>query len=347
MLQATYFCKMKYQLGDEIIVLHTKEEGKVIELINDKMVLIEIRGVQFPAYIDQIDFPYFQRFTKKNKDIKSAPKKYIDQIQKEKLTAPSEINDEGVWLYLLPAYELDDFNDEVIHSFKIYLNNKNNQAYHFIYNQFIDDTSQFELGSQIHPHKDFYLHDIAFESFSDNPVLSFDMEMVNPDKTKETKLILEKKLRSKQIFKMAQDMRSRNEPVLKFELFRAWPNKKTTELKPSYKEINIGNKALPQKQTTTPTPRSVIDLHIDKITNEYKSLDNYTILQMQLDEFEKWYWIAIEHRMPNLTVIHGVGTGKLKDELHETLKSKKFINSFINQYHPAYGYGATEIYFKY
>jgi hypothetical protein len=56
---------MKYQVGDDIIVLHSNEEGKVIEIMNDKMVMIEVRGVKFPAYTDQIDFPYFHRFTKK------------------------------------------------------------------------------------------------------------------------------------------------------------------------------------------------------------------------------------------------------------------------------------------
>ncbi|MFZ8278351.1 hypothetical protein ACO1KY_14530, partial [Staphylococcus aureus] len=56
---------MKYQIGDDILVLHSNEEGKVVEIINDKMVMIEVRGVKFPAYMDQIDFPYFHRFTKK------------------------------------------------------------------------------------------------------------------------------------------------------------------------------------------------------------------------------------------------------------------------------------------
>jgi len=56
---------MKYQVGDEIVVLHTNEEGKVVEIINNKMVMIEVRGVKFPSYTDQIDFPYFKRFTEK------------------------------------------------------------------------------------------------------------------------------------------------------------------------------------------------------------------------------------------------------------------------------------------
>ena len=56
---------MKYQIGDEILVLHSNEEGKVVDFINDKMVMIEVRGVKFPAYMDQIDFPYYKRFTEK------------------------------------------------------------------------------------------------------------------------------------------------------------------------------------------------------------------------------------------------------------------------------------------
>jgi len=46
-------------------VLHSDEEGKVVEIINEKMVMIEVRGVKFPAYMDQIDFPYFKMFSQK------------------------------------------------------------------------------------------------------------------------------------------------------------------------------------------------------------------------------------------------------------------------------------------
>ena len=58
---------MKYQPGDKIIVLLTDEEGQVVEIMNEKMVMIEVKGVRFPAYMDQIDFPYFKMFTEKRK----------------------------------------------------------------------------------------------------------------------------------------------------------------------------------------------------------------------------------------------------------------------------------------
>jgi dsDNA-specific endonuclease/ATPase MutS2 len=46
-------------------------------------------------------------------------------------------------------------------------------------------------------------------------------------------------------------------------------------------------------------------------------------------------------------MIHGVGSGKLKDEIHELLKVKKEVKSFFNKYDPRFGYGATEIFFQF
>ena len=36
---------MKYEPGDKIIVMLTNEEGKVVEIMNEKMVMIEVKGV--------------------------------------------------------------------------------------------------------------------------------------------------------------------------------------------------------------------------------------------------------------------------------------------------------------
>ena len=93
--------------------------------------------------------------------------------------------------------------------------------------------------------------------------------------------------------------------------------------------------------------RSVVDLHIEKLTDSWKHLTNYEILQLQLKAFEKYYDLALSHYQASLIVIHGVGQGRLKDEIHDILKTKKEVGSFVNQYSPSYGYGATEILFSY
>ncbi|HRI22559.1 MAG TPA: hypothetical protein PLA68_16470, partial [Panacibacter sp.] len=93
--------------------------------------------------------------------------------------------------------------------------------------------------------------------------------------------------------------------------------------------------------------RSVIDLHMEKLSNDWSRMSNFEILTMQLREFEKWYNLSVAHLQPNLVVIHGVGSGKLRDEIHEILKTKKEVRFFINQYDHRFGYGATEIFFQY
>ncbi|WP_315816038.1 hypothetical protein [Paraflavitalea speifideaquila] len=57
---------MKFQIGDKVVVLHSNDDGEVVDIINEKMVMVDVRGVKFPAYTDQLDFPYFKRFTEKN-----------------------------------------------------------------------------------------------------------------------------------------------------------------------------------------------------------------------------------------------------------------------------------------
>ena len=113
---------MKYQLGDKVLVLHSNEEGEVVDIINDKMVLIDVEGVRFPVYMDQIDFPYFKRFSEK-KNFSSAGserkknKIYIDDVKKEKPTSKYKVS-EGVWISFLPVFDKDVFDDDVVEALR-------------------------------------------------------------------------------------------------------------------------------------------------------------------------------------------------------------------------------------
>lgn len=340
---------VKYQPGDDIIILHTKDEGKIIEILNDKMLLVEVSGVHFPVYIDQIDFPYFHRFTnKKQTALPKASRKYIDDVPKEKKSAAIN-KDEGVWLSLIPKFTLDEFGDEVVELFKLYLINKNGIGYKFIYKQEFFGEESFELKGEVLIRHDFYLHDIAFSDFNDNPSFNFEFSLITLDKAKADHYEALIKLKPKQLFQRIEDMKQKNEPSIIFKLFDEYPLKQIDEkieLSENLIKKNKAYKAEKIREHLEPA-RSVVDLHIEKLTNEWQHLSNFEILTIQLKEFEKWYDLAIAHRLPELTIIHGVGTGKLRDEIHDILKTKKEVKTFVNQYHPRYGYGATEIYFQY
>src|SRR4051812_36116865 len=155
---------MKYEVGDDIIVVHSNDEGKVIEIVNDKMVIIEVKGVKFPAYMDQIDFPYFKRFTQKKLfPHEKKPKVYVDQVQKEKRRDEVKVAD-GIWIMLFPKFETDLFGDDVVDRFKVYLVNRTESGYEFNYKLSFLGTPDFEITSEVLPFKDFYLHDVPFES---------------------------------------------------------------------------------------------------------------------------------------------------------------------------------------
>ncbi|MEX6686984.1 hypothetical protein QTN47_05740 [Danxiaibacter flavus] len=341
---------MKYQVGDDIIVLHSNEEGKVIEIVNDKMVMIEVRGVKFPAYMDQIDFPYFHRFTKKKVVEEKKPvKTYVENIPKEKPTANKIKVEDGIWLSFLPKFGLDEFNDEVVEEFKVYLVNKTENAYKFIYRQVFFGEPDFELRNEVLAFQDFYLHDIPFEDLNDNPHFTFEFSLLKENKKKADFFEASVKLKAKQVFLRIEEMKKRNEPTLSYELFSKYPDKvqdDKIELTPLVAKGYKLYDAARTRQNLEPA-RSVIDLHIEKLLNDFKHLSNFEILTLQLKEFEKWYELAIAHHQPSLTVIHGVGSGRLRDEIHDLLKVRKEVKTFINQYDPRFGYGATEIFFQY
>ena len=92
-------------------------------------------------------------------------------------------------------------------------------------------------------------------------------------------------------------------------------------------------------------PLHVVDLHIEKLCYNYRGLSNAEIILLQLDTFEKYFHLAWVHHLGTLTVIHGVGKGTLKSEIHRWLKDRPEVRSFENRYHPLYGNGATVIQF--
>ena len=336
---------MKYEIGDKIIVLLTDEEGTVVDIMNDKMVMIEVRGVKFPAYMDQIDFPYFKMFTQKKPVEKK--KIYVDNIKKEKSVAKQKTGD-GVWLNFIPVFDKDVFDDDIVEKLRIYLVNHNEEEYSFHYNLFFTGESHFELKNTIRGNSDFYLHDVNFEDLSDNPKFDVEFSLVNENKKKAPYYETSLKLKGKQLFKKIEELQLKNEASFSYELFITYPDKAEEEKVDLSRLGNAGFRvydASRGREHLAPA-RSVVDLHIEKLTDNWKHLSNFDILTMQLSTFEKYYELAVLHHQRELIIIHGVGEGKLRDEIHERLRYKDEVKSFVNQFHHAYGYGATEIFFK-
>lgn len=339
---------MKYQVGDIVLILHSGEEAVITDIINDKMLMVDVKGVNFPVYMDQVDFPYFKRFTEKKITPAKKEKQYIDDVRKEKKAEQNRVED-GVWLTFLPVMDTDEFGDVIVEELKLHLVNHTSLRYNFTYKLQYFGKPDFELKNSVHPFEDFYLHDIPFDNLNDSPSFEFDFSLAEPDKKKSDHFESSVKLKPKLLFARIEELKQNNQATFSQLLFETYPEKVIEDT------VGMGRHAANRykiyeaseaRQHLEPA-RTVIDLHIEKLADDWKHMSNFEIMSLQLKTFEKYYQLAIAHHQSSLIVVHGVGEGVLRDEIHDILRLKKEVKSFVNQYHPGFGYGATEIFFQY
>lgn len=338
---------MQFEIGDKVVVKLTNEEAEVIEVINDKMLMIDVKGVRFPAYADQLEYPYFKRFTEKKLITPKKEKKFIDDVRRETKPVNKKVAD-GVWLTFIPVMDSDEFGDDVVEQLKVHLINRMETGYKFNYQLSYVNKEGFELNNEVHAFEDFYLHDVPFENLNDSPVFSFEFSLMKPDKNKADYYESSLKLKAKQVFNRIQELKEKGEAHFSYKLFDKYPDKEIKESFDLSRLSGAGYKvyeASQARQHLEPAKQE-IDLHIEALTDDHERMNNFEKLTLQLKTFEKYLDLAIAHHQKSMIVIHGVGAGKLRDEIHEILKLRREVKTFVNQYHPAYGYGATEVYFK-
>ena len=114
------------------------------------------------------------------------------------------------------------------------------------------------------------------------------------------------------------------------------------------------NKVLFQKQKSPPQTRiskphnknnpaseMEINLHIEELIDDYSRMSNAQIMQIQLRHFQKALDTAHSNSCRKLIVIHGVGNGRLKQEVRTILSDENL--RFHDASFSKYGFGATEV----
>lgn len=336
---------MKFQEGDKIIVLATGERGEVVEWINKKMLLIEVDGVRFPVYADQVNFPYYNDFTSK-KTIAVKKQQSIPFPKPEKIVKKM-IERDGVWLSFFPVLDKDVFDDDIISYYKIHLLNHTDDDLTVELSFYYGNKKEMDLKHQIRALEDMYLFDLPFENLNDQPRIEFLFYLQQADKKRVSQYEVLFKPKPKQIFKWSEEVLLSQKASFPVRLFETYPLKPAEVEHADMDKLRAaGFKIYPAEKIrrNLPAARTLIDLHADKLFDAMHLQDPIQIMDVQLRAFEKFYEEGLAHGLTELTVIHGVGTGKLKEEIHELLQHKKEVKSFVNRLHPQFGYGATEIF---
>jgi hypothetical protein len=335
---------MKFSIGDKVLLKRTMEEAEVYSIISSSMVEVIFEDTVFPIFLDEIDHPYLHWFTQK----KNTEKKTLQELPLEKDFIVPEIQP-GFHLLFIPQYQLHAMEEQV-YKVKVYLLNGLQQDVSFDYkvaNHFVD----FKLQSQVFNNQSFYVHDLDFEAISANP--NFTIIVYHLDEFKNRGYAeLQLKLNTKKLAQHLHESKIQGIPSFQYAL---WQNKRAVKIddaqpkESSIKYLKIGAqraKHVQNKGYEHYYLPDVIDIHIEKLVPNYKGMHNAEILQLQL----KHAMHAVEHaytaNKDRITIIHGVGEGVLKDQLHDLLKCNAHVKSFNNNWQQNFGFGATEIYLK-
>lgn len=343
---------MKYQIGDKVLLLHSKEEATIIDFLDNEMVSVDVQGVQFPVFLDQIDFPYYYQFSSSQKKITpekpNVIKSTLDELRVEKNNPDRSIEGGNLSFVLLPVIA-DSSEEWLVDLFKVYLHNGLSHSLQFSYQVSLLGRIDWHLTGNIEKGHHFYIHDFLLETFNDNPLFLFEFSLAEKVKGKVDLFSHTIRIKPKQLFTQLQKLREGEEASFSFPILSQFPDQSSVQLFET-------NEALVKPKNNIQSLKSklfeksfyhVIDLHIEELVSDWTSLSNFQILSIQLNAFERQIELAIQHHQPMLTVIHGVGKGKLKEEIHQWLKGKPFIRNYSDEFNPFYGNGATTIYFQY
>ncbi len=85
-----------------------------------------------------------------------------------------------------------------------------------------------------------------------------------------------------------------------------------------------------------------IDLHIEVLVEDHAHMTNTEIIHKQLFALRQFMQQALCDRIRRVVIIHGVGEGVLREEVHVYLKGLDTLE-IRHANHHEYGWGATEV----
>lgn len=151
------------------------------------------------------------------------------------------------------------------------------------------------------------------------------------------------KLNKNLVTVMCEDGFERTTTLAELVSYKKTHHQKLKNTKPKVKKSDLINKK------GTPVIQKVkeghIDLHIEELLDDHRNMTNGEIMLLQLRKFEEKMTYAIRNHYDRLIVVHGVGEGVLRSEIHHRLV-KKYPYEFMDAPYQEYGRGATLILLK-
>lgn len=308
--------------GDKIRFLRSSGEGVVRNILNGNMLEVEIEdGFIIPVLRSEVVF------------ISSQEEEIFSSRKEEKPTAPAVITSvKGVFLVFEPFNETL-YTAAVINTseFEVLITaaEEINKQLNGIFRGVLEPGKIEKIGQRnLNEFKNWapYIFQILFFKTGNLPAVS--------------PLLKKVRFNPATFFKSKSKHPLTGKEVFRIELIEA----SKSPWKPEFENLFDSNAT--SEKIELQQPEKEVDLHIEKLVADHSEINAQEILEIQIQHFEKILENAIATGLDNITFIHGVGNGVLRNRIHKGLSKNVHIAFFQDARKDKFGYGATYVKFK-
>ena len=346
---------MLFSVGTRVKFLHSRDEGVVTALLEDGMVmvLLDEENMEIPVFEDDLIR------ADSSADPPLAKAEVVPDKQKELLRPQPESKgtppeDRGIQLAFSPV---EDVAGQVQH-YDLYVLNDTPYTFLFTFALHLRDQTATPLNGKLPARAYLPVGTLLFDQLNDAPIVDLACWRLTTGGTG-PRLHRELRIRPKNFFKRIDRAPLLNRRVHLFRIFekvvhQAAPRPKE-DLRSYTKRKLPPRPADEWEDLRLRLPHDILelaefipecDLHIEHLVDDPQQLSSAEILQRQLRHFEQYLDKAINLDVERVFIIHGLGTGRLRDAIASRLRRRPEVKHFKNEYHPRYGWGATEVIFK-
>lgn len=339
--------------------LHSDDEGVVTSLLDNGMVnvLLDREDMEIPVFTEDLiraEDAVGQPPRVKAKIVPGKKPKAVKAPERPAIESQYAIlKSLGIQLAFEPVFR----SDATTEHYRIHLINDTRAEVLFTFTYTIDGRPPDKSNGKLEAVSAAEVGEMLFDHLNDGPVCEIECWKLTTTGTgaRLHKII---KLKPKQFFK-----RLRTAPILnrQVHLYRVFENLSASRRQEQQKQEDLRTytkrKARPAAGWNQIRERlhheileyaefvPEIDLHAEQLSKDPKKLSNAEILRLQLTHFDAFLDKALRVGVERIFVIHGLGKGRLRNEIATRLLQHPEVKSFKNEWHPRYGYGATEVIF--
>lgn len=327
---------MKLRIGDKVRFLNEKGEGVVSRIKDNTTVFVEMSdGFEIPYLASQLVAIHTELIVDKN----------TENIE---LIPDANIAD-AIYFVVEPDHDMPLLMNE----YNLYLYNAS--AFNMLYAYSIKDDEYYQTlkNGSVGPYQKVLLKQVKLQFFKDfnqhtiEAILFKNTHYRRQIPISESVYLDPKYLAGGETIKHSEF----KFPVWAFLLKDEFMTTKTVEAflndedvkrLRAIKEFKTKEKVSRSHKEYLKSLEKEVDLHIEELVDSTKGMGSHEMLSIQLERFEKELDEAIAKGMKKIIFIHGVGNGRLKQEIIKVLKTVKGVTYQDGSYKD-YGFGATQV----